>query len=106
MKLEQFLIDKKEHLEQEYRKVEVKSYVSVTLNDTTVHEKFTAGNTLLTQNGREVKYGEFPVLEDTESVLGIKENGTHVVFEVVLKGKRKPIRKDFYFLWDGESNAI
>lgn len=99
MQLQQFLNDKQAELAQEHRKVEVKSYVSVTLNGTTVGEKFTAGNTPLTQTGREVKRGEFPVLEDTESVLGIKENGTKVVFEVVPKGKRKPIQKEFYFLW-------
>lgn len=100
MQLQQFLINKQAELSQEYRKVEVRSHISVTLNGSSVSEKFTAGNTPLNQTGREVTRTGFPVLENS---LGTAENGTHVIFEVIPKGKRKPIRKDFYFLWDGES---
>lgn len=99
VELQQFMIDKQAELAQQYRKVELVSFTSVTLIGHLVSEKFTATNTPLIQLGHEVMRGEFPVLTDTESVLGVKENGTQVVFHVTPKGKRKPERKEFYFLW-------
>lgn len=99
LELQQFMINKQAELSQQYRKVERVSFTSVTLIGHLVSEKFTATNTPLNQLGHEVKRGEFPVLMDTESVLGVKENGTQVIFHVTQKGKRKPERKEFYFLW-------
>lgn len=99
MELHQFMIDKQAELSQQYRKVEWKSFVSVTLKRNSIGEKFTARNTPLNQLGYGIELSELPESDDTEITLGIKENGTHVVFSVVAKGKRKPERKEFYFLW-------
>lgn len=100
MEFHQFMIDKQAELVlvEQYRKVEMVSHISVTLNGNSVGEKFTAKNTPLNQMGHEVKRGEFPTLDSLSSVTAV-ENGTHVVFSVVAKGKRKPERKEFYFLW-------
>lgn len=100
MELQQFLINKQAELIQQYRKVELVSHISVTLKKNSVGEKFTAGNTPLNQLGYGIELSELPESDDVEIRLGIKENGTHVILEVVAKGKRKPERKEFYFLWD------
>lgn len=98
MALQNFIIDKQAELSLQYRKVELVSHISVTLSENSVGENFTADNTSLNQMGYEVKRGEFPMVDSLSKVTGV-ENGTEVIFDVVAKGKRKPERKEFYFLW-------
>lgn len=97
--LRDFMIEKREELLEQYRKVEIYSYNSVTLKALSVAEKFTSGETPLTQLGREVTSAEFPRDELPTTI----DNGTEVVFEVVRKGKRKPELYKCYFLWEGSN---
>lgn len=101
--LQQFIEQKTQELQQQYRKVEVISYVSVQLrkegNGGGVGESFLSTNTALDTFGREVTVSEFPVVETTIPHI---ENGTSIQFHITRKGKRKPERMEVYFLWEVE----
>lgn len=95
--LQAFIDAKRFELHEKYRVVELLSHRSVTLRDNSVGEKFTAVDTSLMQIGQEVKPSEFPNLPPFSD-----ENGTEVIFNVTAKGKWKPERINFYFLWTTE----
>jgi len=99
IQLQQFIEQKKLELEQsgKYRQVLIHSKDAVMLRRNGIGQQFLSTDTPYTQNGREVKTGEFP---DTSST-PFKENATEVIFEVIEKRKRKPSDVTFYFLWEG-----
>ena len=98
--LQTFIDRKRIELHKQYRVVELVSHISVELKGRTVGEKYVATNTPLETTGHEVTVEQFPPNSDTDA--SFVENGSHVKFDVVAKGKRKPERKEFYFLWDAE----
>lgn len=97
IQLQKFIEQKKLELEQsgKYRHVSIHSKDAVMLRRNGISQQFLSTDTPYTQNGCEVKTGDFP---DTPS-MSFKENATEVIFEVIEKRKRKPSDVKFYFLW-------
>lgn len=98
IQLQQFVEQKKVELEQsgKYKHVSIHSKDAVMLSKNCIGEHFFSTDTPYTQNGHEVKPGEFPDI----STVPFSENATKVVFEVIEKRKRKPSDVTFYFLWE------
>ena len=95
MKLEQFINERTSELESQYRKVEFNFAQNVLLGKNSVSSEFISTDTALEQEGIEANLSE---LEYASSVPFIP-NGTLVRFNVTLPRKRKPMFKDYYFLW-------
>lgn len=95
MKLSDFIKRKEEELLSEYRKVELVGTESVRLSTGSVGRQFNSNDTDLHIEGEEVNIHRIP---DNTS-LNFTENGTLVQFDVLAKGKRKPVNVEFYFLW-------
>ncbi|MFF2179379.1 hypothetical protein ACFVT8_23450 [Lysinibacillus sp. NPDC058147] len=99
IQLQQFIEQKQLELIQsgKYRRISFHSKDAVMLRRNGVGQQFLSTDTPHTQNGHEVKTGEFP---DTPST-PFEENATEVIFKVIEKQKRKPSNATFYFLWEG-----
>ncbi|ODV55438.1 hypothetical protein [Lysinibacillus fusiformis] len=97
IQLHQFIEQKKLELEQsgKYRHVSIYSKEAVMLRRNGIGQQFLSTDTPYTQNGHEVKTGEFPDIPS----MPFKENATEVIFEVIEKRKRNPSDVKFYFLW-------
>ena len=97
MILNDFIKMKEEELSKDYRKVEFKFVEDVVLSTNSVSRNFSSEKSKqLTVEGREAKLSE---LGETSSIPFVP-NGSLVVFEYVPPRKRKPIKKDYYFLWE------
>lgn len=96
MELAEFINQKIKSLQLEYRKVEFTYATDVQLSKNSVRELFTSGHSNLTTKGYEVSIHDVPLLSGVD----YQSNGSNVVFEVVPKGKRKPVRKSFCFMWE------
>jgi hypothetical protein len=96
MDLGNFIMDKSVELKEQYSQVELKSIENVVLGKNSVSSEFLAKKTPLLQEGREIDLSE---IEKVSSIPFVP-NGTLVRFYVKLPRKRKPIFKDFYFLWN------
>jgi hypothetical protein len=68
---------------------------SVQLGKNSVSENFISGSTSLTKEVKEVNLSELE-----PSTFPYQDNGTKVIFEVLPQGKRKPIKKEYYLLWE------
>lgn len=97
--LNEFIEQKQKELELNgnYRSVTLHSITSVQLKKFSVGEQFFSEETQRSQIGKEVNLVDLPA--DIPSI-PFSENGTKVTFELIAKGRRKPHKLDFYFLWE------
>jgi hypothetical protein len=96
MDLGNFIMEKSVELKEKYNHIELKSIESVVLSKNSVSSDFLTKETPLLQEGKEIDLSEMSEVSSTPFV----PNGTIVRFYVKLPKKRKPISKDFYFLWN------
>lgn len=96
MDLGNFIMDKSVELKEQYNHVELRSIENVVLSKNSVASEFLAKETPLLQKGKEVNLSAMGEVSSIPFV----PNGTLVRFNVKLPRKRKPLFKDFYFLWD------
>jgi len=98
MKLSEFIKSKEEELiyTDKYRSVELSSAEEVGLFKNCVAKDFFSKQGDLDRDVKEVRLSE--IIEDS-SIARTNDNGVCVQCSVVLKGKRKPIKKEFYAMY-------
>ncbi|MEK5209331.1 hypothetical protein [Psychrobacillus sp. FSL H8-0510] len=96
MDLMDFIKVKTIELKEIYGKVEYASNENAVLSKDSVRTEFSAKETPLIKAGQEINLSEINVV----SAIAFEPNGTLLSFYVTPPRKRKPILKEFYFLWD------
>lgn len=95
MMLLEFVHQKLNELEQQYKSVSLDSAITVQLSKNSYIESYLLEETETDTNVKEIKLHDLP----DNITANFQPNGTKVTFEVVPQRKRKSIRKEYYLLW-------
>lgn len=95
--LQDFIDRKITELEHQFKSVNFDEAINVFLSKNSCSENFISEKTSLSTIIEEINLSDLP--DARQKYINPKPNGSKVKFDVIPKGKRKSVKKEYYVIW-------